>query len=144
MNVLWFVLSCVFVALEVGHPGLLYFLSMSCGAFAAFLASILSYSFAFQVGIFFAMTFVCLALVHLFVKKTVFDHRGHRSNVEQLVGKEVVIVKVYSEHSGLGKVGGEKWSVKLQGQEEKLVEGMKAIVIGIQGCHLKIKMTEQN
>ena len=44
MHIIWFVLSFIFIFLEVGHPGLFYFLALSFGSFSACIASYLQYS----------------------------------------------------------------------------------------------------
>lgn len=141
MHIIWFVLSFVFVVLEIGHPGLFYFLALSFGSFSAFIASYLQYSVYTQSIIFFMMTFLCIAILHLFIKQSLHSLKGHRSNVEQLLGKHVTVIEVRSSIAGLGKVGGEVWSIKLQ-QEGELQVGMQVVVVGVQGCHLKVQILE--
>ncbi len=71
------------------------------------------------------------------------DTKSHRSNTDLLVGKIVTVVAVQSAKIGQGTVGGEEWLVKLQ-DEGELKIGMKAIVLGVQGCHLQIREIIQN
>lgn len=137
---IWLGLMFLFLVLEIGHPGLLYFISFACGALGAFVASTQEYSFFLQAITFFAMTLCALMVVHKFVKRSMHDLKSHRSNVDQLLGKTVRITEVQSAKIGYGKLGGEIWLVKLQGAEELRV-GMKATVVGIQGCHLQVQVT---
>ena len=73
----------------------------------------------------------------------------YQSNMYQLIGKTIEITEVTSAISdetrrssevtktGYGKVNGETWPVKSQGNKG-LTVGMHAIITGVQGCHLQI------
>lgn len=137
----WFLLSSFFIILEIGHPGLLYFLALAGGAFAACVVSWLGYSATMQNIMFFTASVVAIGLVSILVRYVaVPDTKFHKSNTDLLLGKTVTVVEIQSVSTGLAKLGGETWLVKLQGEGE-LTVGMKAIVIGVQGCHLQIKIT---
>lgn len=141
MNSLWFILGCCFVMLEIGHPGLLYFLAFAGGALVAFAVSWLGYAVETQNIVFFVASVVSIAMIYLFVKKTDNDTKSHRSNVDQLIGRVVKVTQVQSVKIGVGKVGGEVWSIKVQG-DGQLEVGMKVIVVGVQGCHLQVTTTK--
>lgn len=139
MNITWILLSLFCVALEIGNPGLLYFLAMSCGALAAFLVTLQGYSFEAQAIVFFTVTIFSAGLIYLFVKASVDDSKKQKSNVDLLIGQIVTVVQVKTETSGTGKVKEENWSIKLIDQKDVLKIGMKAIVVGVQGCHLRVQ-----
>lgn len=134
-------LACSFVLLEIGHPGLLYFLALAGGASAAFFASWLGYDVAVQYVVFFVACTVAMAFVYFFVQYiAVHNRKSHRSNTDLLLGKMVTIIDVQSPKVGQGKLGGETWLVKLQGDGE-LIRGMKVYVVGVQGCHLQVHIS---
>ena len=138
MNSMWFLLGFFFIILEVGHPGLLYFLALAGGSFTALGASYFCFSTEVQNIIFFTVSLMTIVLIHFFVRKAASDSRSHRSNIDQLISKVVTIISIESKKAGACKLGGELWSIKLQGDGELKV-GMKAIVVGIKGCHLQVK-----
>lgn len=138
-NVLWFLLACFFVFLEIGHPGLLYFLALAGGSSVAYVVSLLDYSATVQYLVFFMASMISLLLVYLLVKDVSVQNKGiHRSNTDLLIGQTVTIVEVQSETVGQGKLGGENWLVKLQSEGELRI-GMKVVVVGVQGCHLQVR-----
>ena len=137
MNMLWFFIACFFIFLEVGHPGLFYFLSFSIGSMAAFAASWLEYSIFIQGALFLFISIVSIFLLLFFLKRIDLDLPSERSNIFRLVGKEVVVISVQSEKKGIGRVGQEEWTVILD--DGDLVKGMRAVVKAVQGCHLSIK-----
>ena len=140
-SLIWLGLVFFFVVLEIGHPGLLYFLSLAFGALGALLATGYEHSFFVQACVFFAVTVVALVMLYWIVRRNMRAFKSHRSNVDQLLGRTVKITEVSSSTNGYGKVGGEVWLVKLQGSGELMV-GMKVTVVGVQGCHLQVQIVD--
>lgn len=141
MNTLfWFCLSFFFIILEISHPGLLYFLALASGSGVACLISWFEYSSKIQEISFFIASVVAIGVVYFLLPYFIVpDTKFHRSNIDLLIGKMVTIIEIQSQTTGLAKIGGETWLVKLQGDGE-LSMGMKVIVIGVQGCHLQVKI----
>lgn len=143
-NVMWFLLACFFIILEIGHPGLLYFLALAAGSGAAYVVSWLDYSLHIQYIVFFVASIIAIGLVYLFVRCTDVHSKGsHRSNTDLLLGKMVMVVDLQSSTTGQGKLGGETWLIKLQGEGELQI-GMKVSVVGVQGCHLQVRIVNHN
>ena len=144
-NNFWFILSCGFILLEIGNPGLLYFLAIAIGSIAAFAFNWLDYSENMQYLIFFTTCAISISCVYFFSKYiTKSDNtKFHKSNTDLLIGKIVTIIEVQSLTIGQGKIDGEQWLVKLN-QDGELKIGMKCIVVAVQGCHLQVKISTQN
>ena len=140
-NNFWFILSCGFILLEIGNPGLLYFLAIAIGSIAAFVANLLDFSENIQYMIFFIICTIAISCVYLFSKYiTKYDNKkSHKSNTDLLIGKIVTITEVQSLKIGQGKLDGEQWLVKLH-EDGELKIGMKCVVVAVQGCHLQINI----
>lgn len=138
-NMIWFLFMFFFIILEIGHPGLLYFLALAGGSAAAYVASLLGSSLSIQYLVFFVTSILAIFLVYRFVRCISIQNKGsYRSNTDLLLGKTAIIVSLQSLTSGQGKLGGEIWFVKYQG-EGALQIGMKVSVVGVQGCHLQVR-----
>lgn len=134
--VIWSILSLSFLILELGHPGLLFFLSFSCGAFFSTIAAYLHKSFAMQCIVFFGATFMALGLLRLFLKK--FHRATHKTNVEALIGKTGSVTQEISpEKPGYVKVEGEIWLAR---SSRKIFGiGKEIFVTEVRGAHLIVE-----
>lgn len=140
----WFLLGCFFILLEIGHPGLLYFLTLAFGSGIACIAGWYDYSLFVQYAVFFIFSCIAMGLVYLLIRFSDIRPRGsHRSNTDLLLGKVVTVVELQSSTVGQGKLGGEMWLIKLQ-VEGELKVGMKVAVVGVQGCHLQVRIVNHN
>lgn len=139
MNNIWFVLGCCFILLEIGNPGLLYFLALSAGAFVTFGASVVDCSLYIQYLLFFLTSAIAIASVYLFVNKTNNSSKEYHSNLEQLIGLTVTVRSIQSDKIGTTKIGSEVWLIKLQG-DKALHAGAEVKILGIQGSHLQVKL----
>jgi membrane protein implicated in regulation of membrane protease activity len=135
----------------MGNPGLFYFLSIALGSFMAFIASLYNFDIATQSAICLTGSLGMLFLLQTSVKKSQKNKTSkmYQSNMYQLIGKTIEITEVTSATSGetrrsceatktgYGKINGETWPVKTQGNKS-LTVGMHAIITGVQGCHLQV------
>lgn len=138
--IIWFSLIFFFLFLEMGHPGLLYFLTFSCGALCAFLATLYGVCVPYQLISFMAGTCAGLCLVHFFVvsKKNQLQPISHRSNLDALVGKKITIFRsAENDQIWQAKIAGQIWLIKSMRAEE-LHEGQNVVIVDVQGCHLRV------
>lgn len=137
---IWFSIIFFFLFLEMGHPGLLYFLSFSIGALCACIASFLDASIVIECSIFIAGTLITLFVVHFLAVslKNDLPITSHRSNIQALIGKKIIVFRSL-ENSEIwqAKIFGQIWIVKSIG-EQMLSEGQQVIIIDVQGCHLRV------
>ncbi len=142
MTNLWFIISSIFILLELLNPGLFFFLALSLGALATMLLEyhsslpINQYAFFFIAS---GIMFVFLScMVKILMKKK--HSKFYESNMHLLIGKKVEITEIISEDTGYAQVDGEIWMVKLQKKDQKLTVGQEALVIGVKGCHLQVHL----
>ena len=139
-SLLWFSLVFLFLFLEMGHPGLLYFLSFSCGALCSYVATLYGACVPSQLILFIAGTCSALLVVYFFTKtkKDQLQTPSHRSNLDALIGKKIVVMQ--SEHDSKvlqARVSGQLWLVRSV-HDEPLVAGQHVVIVDVQGCHLRV------
>ena len=140
MQLLWFSLCFLFLFLEMGHPGLLYFISFSFGAFCSCIATFYGAGMPAQLMIFLGGTSSALLCVYFFIraKDNQLLSPSHRSNLDALIGQRVVVYQSPQEEQvWLAKISGQVWVVKAV-QNELLVAGQQVIIVDVQGCHLRV------
>ncbi|MDP3788689.1 MAG: NfeD family protein [Candidatus Chromulinivorax sp.] len=140
VSLFWFGLIFFFLFLEMGHPGLLYFLSFSCGALCSFVATLYGACVPLQLILFLAGTCGALLAVHCLVttKKDQLQTPSHRSNLDALIGKKITVMQ--SEHDSniwQARVSGQLWLVRSV-HGEPLVPGQHVVIVDVQGCHLRV------
>src|SRR5205085_12335540 len=104
----WLVVAIFFLLLEMGSPGLFFFLSFFFGGLVAAIATWWIPSVIGQIVLFFIGTIVALALLRYCVVPLVGKDRPHeRTNVYALLGKRgFVITNIGEKQSGMVKING--------------------------------------
>lgn len=127
--------------LELTHPGLFFFLSLSVGGCAALAVWLAGLSLELQVIVFVASALLAFILLRAFVaRRRAGTH--HKTNVEALIGKKAVVVnRIAYPSSGLVKVHGEVWSARVA-EQGILNPGEFVEIVAIIGCHLIVKRVE--
>lgn len=136
MAFIWLIFALFFLLLEMGSPGLFYFLSFFFGGVIAALLSIWISDLNVQVIAFFLGSIVSFALLWFWVKK---EHTvTTKTNVYALQGKKGVVLKEITKNNvGTVKVGGEIWSAKsIHAQDIKV--GAIVEIVRVQGAHLMV------
>lgn len=138
---LWMSVICGSLILELTHPGLFFFLSLSLGGSVAFGMALAGLSLEIQVTIFVASALCSFVFLRAFVaRRKAGTH--HKTNTEALIGKKAVVVsRIAYPSSGLVKVQGEVWSARA-GEQEIVNAGEFVEIIAIIGCHLIVKRVE--
>lgn len=140
IQLVWFSLCFLFLFLEMGHPGLLYFLSFSFGSVGAFIASCYDVHITLQLMMFLGGTSCALISIYFLTKEN--KHKlaspSHRSNLDALIGNKVIVYQSpQDEQVWLTKLYGQVWVVK-NVHNEIFVAGQQVIVVDVQGCHLRV------
>lgn len=135
---LWMSVICGSLILELTHPGLFFFLSLSLGGSVALGMALAGLSLEIQVTIFIASAALAFIVLRAFVAgRKAGTH--HKTNTEALIGKKAVVVsRIAYPSSGLVKVQGEVWSARA-GEQEVVNPGEIVEIIAIIGCHLMVK-----
>lgn len=138
---MWLFLTVIFLLLELGHPGLFFFLSFSIGSFLALLATLLEVSFFYQLLTMLGGTLFAVGVLHYFLRKTKQLNRAHepKTNMFALQGKTGVALTDITEHSlGRIKVGSEEWSARTHAAY-LIHAGSYIEVVTVRGCHCIVK-----
>ncbi len=137
---IWLILAILFLIMEMGSPGLFFFLSFFFGALAAAGISLLLPSLIIQCVIFFLGTIVTLYILKQWVARTLFKVNPHtRSNIYALQGKQGRVVrKITPEKTGEVKINGELWMARSADNaiisENEIVE-----IVIVRGAHVVVK-----
>lgn len=136
----WLITAGLLLMVELGHPGLFYFLSFSLGAFGAAGVALAGCSFTMQMGfLLIASTFACVIL-RTWVKRE--QQHTYRSNVYALQGKEGIVTTMIPQ-SGFGQVSvdGENW--RAQSNDGIALEAaVKVRVLEVRGTRVIVKKIE--
>ncbi|GMU19583.1 MAG: hypothetical protein AMXMBFR12_07750 [Candidatus Babeliales bacterium] len=133
---LWASLSLVFIAIEIGHPSFLFFLSLSFGSLVAALAAYYHYVFVKQMTIFFIATFCALWLLKKILKK--MHGFSHHTNVYALVGKEALVTAPISlDAPGYVKIQGQLWLAR--SLHASLPLHSKVKIVEVRGAHVIVE-----
>jgi membrane protein implicated in regulation of membrane protease activity len=137
MVYIWLSIAVSFLIFEVGHPGLFFFLSFSCGAVCAAILSYSEFELMWQITGF-LVSAVCslLAMRALFVGHV---HGATHTNVYALQGKQAVVTSAIPAHGvGQVKVGGEEWSAESL-HDEAYAVGTRVTIKRVQGARVIVE-----
>lgn len=136
----WFCLIFLFLFLEMGHPGLLYFISFSCGSLCSYVATLYGLDISWQLTLFIAGVCAALLLLHFTIKTKIncAQSPSHRSNIEALIGRKVIVVQTKHDNTVFqARVSGQLWLVRTVG-DQTLSCGQQVVIVDVQGCHLRV------
>lgn len=135
-TMLWATFSLVFIVLEIGHPSLLFFLTLSVASLAAALAAHFHFTFIQQITLFFFAIPIAIWFFKKFLKRM---HRFHyRTNVYALVGKEALVTAaISSDAPGYVKVQGELWLAR--SLHTSLPLDSKVKIVEVRGAHVIVE-----
>jgi len=140
----WLVLAVLFAVFEIGHPGLFFFLSFSCGAVLAALVSLSPACLTTQLTTFFVGTILAFLLFRRVVSKSA-GMSGPRTNVEALVGKRGVVLEAIGPNNpGRVRVGGEAWLARAADSGAEISQGVSVIVTAVRGAHVVVAPQDKN
>lgn len=141
---IWSLLGLLLVLLELGHPGLLFFLAIAIGAFSAAGATFMTPELGRQLAVFIVTATLGIILTQLWLRRLgrFFSRSLGQTNVYALVGKRgVVLAELGEQQTGYVKIDGEVWLAKTVA--EKIINpGQEVLVTGTKGCHVIVKVWE--
>lgn len=137
MVYMWLSIAVCFLIFEVGHPGLFFFLSFSCGAVCAAILGYGEFGLTWQI-VGFLISAVCSFLI---MRKLLVGNAqsGIPTNVYALQGKYAVVTRAIPAHGvGSVKVGGEEWSAQSVHNEAYAI-GTRVKILRVQGTRLIVE-----
>lgn len=139
MFVYWFLLALLFLICEVGHPGLLFFLSFAFGAFIAGISSFFTQELVYQAALFLAATSGALVVFRRWVAQRGTQGPKHgATNIYALEGKRGLVIKELGPNKfGTVSLNGEMWSARAR-DDEIVPAGTEVVVLHVKGAHLVV------
>ncbi len=112
MAILWFVLMCVFLAMEASTVSLVS-VWFAAGSLSALVVSLLSGPEWLQILVFFVVSIVTLASLRPILRKY-FTPKLHKTNVDAVVGASGKVVEAIDniQSAGRVKIGGMEWAAR--------------------------------
>lgn len=138
MSVVWLVLIIAFMVVEAVTYQLIC-IWFAFGSIGALIASLITDNTVCQAVVFVVISAVSLIALRPAAKR-IFKPRGLKTNVEGLIGKEVVITRDVNNLTavGQGKINGMVWSVR-SADDTEIKQGSTAIVERVEGVKLIVR-----
>ena len=136
----WLVIAFFFLIMEMGSPGLFFFISFFFGGLIAASISFLTPSTIIQTICFLSGTGVASLVLRYWIVPKIGKDRSHeRTNVYALKGKQGFVLKGISfEHPGLVRINGEIWAAKIA-RDQSVIKGDLIEVVEVRGAHVIVK-----
>jgi len=136
----WMIIAVLFLLLEMGNPGLFFFLSFFCGALFSAGVTFFTESLVLQLCVFFVGTKIALYVLRYYVVPAIGMNRpNERTNVYALIGKKAIVTqKIYDTKPGFVKIDGILWVARSVHQEE-IEENTHVEVVDVRGAHAIVR-----
>lgn len=137
MGYSWLIAALFLIILEVGTPGLFFFLSLAFGAACTAPFAFLNFSFFSQTIIWIIFSCIGLLGMSIFIKKKELETA--KTNINALIGQEAVVIASIEPHRiGQVKVKGEQWPA-IAHNGLILHHATIVTIVGIQGNKLIVR-----
>ena len=140
MFVYWFLTALLFLLLELGNPGLLFFISFAFGAFMAGVASLYTEQMVIQWGMLLVATVIALLpLKRWVVRCGTHTPKNGQSNIYALEGKRGLVIKeINPNQMGQVTLNGEIWSARTL-HDAVMPVGTQVVVLYVKGSHVVVE-----
>ncbi len=136
LGYLWLIAGVFLLLLEVGTPGLFFFVSLSIGSFCAALIAFMNFSWYVQ-----CWTAIGGALISFGIFKKLFANRktpSIKTNIDALVSQEGIVIETIEPRKvGRIKIKGEEWPA-ISAHQAILQKGTVVKIIRIDGNKLVV------
>ncbi len=137
LEYIWLASALLLILLEVGTPGLFFFVSFAFGALCASGMAFYVFSLYAQCGVALAGTAIAFAAIKYYTSK--HKQQKHATNMDALIGQEGVIIESIEAHKvGRVKVGGQTWPAVTQ-DKRSFQKGTVVLVVEVQGNKLVVQ-----
>ena len=144
MTVVWLTAMIALLIVEAMVPGLVS-IWFALGALAAMISSMLSAPLWLQVGWFFLVSIVSLALTRPLARKYV-NGRAVHTNADMAIGQDCVVTEEIDNVRGTGavSVGGKIWTARMADPDGRAGKGAVLRVVRIEGVKLIVEEKHEN
>jgi len=136
---IWLLIAMFFLLLEMGVPGLFFFLSFFFGALITAFSTFFTDSLAAQAVIFLIASGISFLVLHFWVKKKIgIARKESATNIYALEGKRAKVIKpILPVGVGQVKIFGEIWSARSH-TGEAISENEIVEIVNVKGSHLVV------
>ena len=144
MTVVWLTAMIALLIVEAMVPGLVS-IWFALGALAAMISSMLSAPLWLQVGWFFLVSIVSLALTRPIARKYV-NGRAVHTNADMAIGQDCVVTEEIDNVRGTGavSVGGKIWTARMADPDGHAGKGSVLRAVRIEGVKLIVEEKREN
>lgn len=142
--IFWLVLLVAFLIGEIISVGLTS-IWFAAGSLVSLLIAICDGNFAFQIVVFFVVSFVLLFGTRPWAQKYV-NSKSEKTNVDGLIGKRVTICQEVNNlnQSGKAVLNDVEWTVRTDDDKEIISQGELAEILRISGVKLIVKRVKED
>lgn len=138
LSLIWLALIVAFILIEAFTYQLIC-IWFAVGSIGGLIASFVTDNYIVQATVFIIISIITLICIRPAVKRE-FKPKGLKTNVENLVGKDVMITEDVCnlQSSGQGKVNGMIWTVR-SADNTDIKKGKTAVIEKVEGVKLIVK-----
>jgi membrane protein implicated in regulation of membrane protease activity len=122
----------VFIGIELLSLDL-WFATMGLGAAGGVVAGLLGTDFWVQLLVFAVLSLILLVFLRPIALRHLHKPSAMRTNIDALMGAQVLVVETVTSMTGTAKIGGETWTARAA-EGVSIPSGATAWVAGIQGA----------
>ena len=135
----WLVIAILSLILEMGSPGIFYFLSFACGAVLSAILSFYDGELITQCLGFLSGSIIAIFLFKYFIGSRTRTSKIYQTNIYALEGKRgIVLEQIQQQNIGLIKIEGQSWSAKTE-QEKTIPVGKEVQVLSCSGAYVLVE-----
>lgn len=139
---IWLTVIVIAIIIEIATQVQLVTIWAALGGIASLICDICGVDYKIQIIVFFAVTFIALALTRPFVRKLTKNLKSIPTNADMNIGKTGLVTKIVDEAAGIFRVtvAGADWSAKSvdsslpkigESVRVERIEGVKLIVSAV-------------
>lgn len=138
LGYVWLIVSVIFLLLEVGTPGLFFFLSFAIGCSFAAIAAFFELSIFIQCITAIVMSLVAFAFIRTYFSAAKLPQT--KTNTDALIGQQAMVIDVIEPHKvGRVKIKGEEWPAVSHEDNVILQKGTLVKIIRVEGNRIIVK-----
>ena len=137
----WLIVAIAFLILEMGHPGLFFFLSFFFGGIIAAFSTGLTSLIMLQMVFFLGGTIMAAAILRYWGIGFLSKNRSQQqTNVYALKGKRAIVKQdIAAEKAGLVTIGGQVWAARVLHHDDIVRQGDIVEVVDVRGAHVVVR-----
>ncbi len=144
LQYVWLALLIFFIIAEAATVGLVS-IWFAGGALVAMFLAMAKVQAAWQLAVFFAVSFVLLLVTRPIAMRH-FNNKKEKTNYQSIIGRVVRITETVDNfhQTGAAFADGKEWTVRSTDEEVVIEKDAPAVVVAVEGVKLLVKPAEEN